>query len=109
MNYNHVTIIGRLISDPDLIEIKNEKRCSFRVGIDRPYKDSAGKSETDFLQVVAWNKLAEVCGLYLLKHRLVLVDGSISTRKYEKDGQMHYLTEIEASSIKFLEPQAPQN
>jgi single-strand DNA-binding protein len=56
--------------------------------------------------VVTWNKLAEVCGSYLAKGKLVLVEGNIETRKYEKDAQMHYITEISAGSVKFLEPVA---
>jgi single-strand DNA-binding protein len=111
MNYNHVTLVGRLAQDPEITELKQgeQLRCSFTLSVDRPYKNSAGKSEADFLRVVTWNKLAEVCGSYLSKGKLVLVEGNIETRKYEKEGQMHYITEIAAGSIKFLESVKEKN
>lgn len=106
MNYNHVTLVGRLTQDPEITALKQgeQMRCAFTLAVSRPYKDASGKQEADFLRVITWNKLAEVCGSYLAKGRLVLVEGNIETRKYEKDGQMHYITEIAAGSVKFLEP-----
>lgn len=105
MNYNHATLVGRLNQEVDVTVLKDgSTRAAFTLTIDRPHKDSTGKTTQDFLRVVCWNKLAEVCGSYLSKGRLVLVEGNIETRKYEKDGQMHYITEICAGSVKFLEP-----
>ncbi len=107
MNYNHVTLVGRLTQNPDVKALKEgQTRAAFTLAVNRPYKDATGKSAADFLRVVTWNKLAEVCGSYLAKGKLVLVEGNIETRKYEKDAQMHYITEISAGSVKFLEPAA---
>lgn len=107
MNYNHVTLVGRLTHDPEVKDVKEGgKRATFTLAVNRPYKDATGKNPADFLRVKTWNKLAEVCSEYLSKGKLVLVEGNIETRQYEKDEKMHYITEISAGSVKFLEPKA---
>lgn len=103
MNYNHVTLVGRLTQNTEnaVLNQGSQMKCAFTLAVDRPYKDSTGKSTQDFLRVVTWNKLAEVCGSYLSKGRLVLVEGNIETEATENGG---YDTYISAGSVKFLEP-----
>lgn len=69
-----------------------------------------GQQETDFLNVIAWRQLAELCGKYLAKGRKVAVTGSIQTRTYEaKDGSKRTAWDIVADEVEFLSPQNQQS
>lgn len=103
MYYNKVTLIGRLTKDPMVNEFaKNKKRAFFTLKVDRPELDEEGKKQSDFIAIISWNKLAQVCEEFLQKGNLILIDGEIRTRKYLNDGETNYVTEIVASRIKFL-------
>jgi single-strand DNA-binding protein len=75
----------------------------FTVAVNRSYKNDKGEYEADFIPVVAWRKLAELCSQYVHKGSLVAVQGEIRTRSYEKDGIKHYVTEVLANTVKFLD------
>src|SRR5690606_17311424 len=85
--------------------------ASFRLAVDRPFTNEQGERETDFLPVVAWRNLAEVCANNLTKGRLVAVQGRIQTRSFQaQDGTTRWITEIVADNIRFLHsPKAAQN
>ena len=69
----------------------------------RRFANAQGVKEADFLTVVTWRQLAELCGRYLAKGRKVAVEGSIQTRSYDAaDGSKRYVTEIVADSVEFL-------
>ncbi|MDR1998042.1 MAG: single-stranded DNA-binding protein [Candidatus Margulisbacteria bacterium] len=103
-SYNNVTLIGRAVKAPDIKEVGNaNSRAQFALAVDRPYKDAEGKRPTDFLYVVAWGKLAEICGEYIQKGCLVLVSGRIQSRSYELDKATKWITEIIAESVNILE------
>ncbi|GBR77488.1 single-stranded DNA-binding protein [Candidatus Termititenax dinenymphae] len=103
-SYNNVTLIGRTVKDPDFKDSENANaRAQFALAVDRPYKDADGKHPTDFLNVVAWGKLAEICNEYIKKGCLVLVSGRIQSRSYELDGATKWITEIVAESVNILE------
>ena len=105
MFYNKVTLVGRLTKDPQVNEYEeNKKRGFFTLAFDRGYKTADGKKSTDFISVIAWNKLADVCDEFLKKGNLILVDGQIHTRQYQNQGEKNYVTEITAERIKFLSP-----
>jgi len=105
MYYNKVTLVGRLTKDPMVQEFeKNKKRAFFTLAIDRGYPDTKGKKIKDFISIICWHKLADVCEELLKKGNLILVDGKIHTREYKKDGESQYVTEIVADRIKFLNP-----
>ncbi len=105
MFYNKVTLVGRLTKDPQVNEYEaNKKRGFFTLAVDRGYKTADGKKSTDFISVIAWNKLADVCDEFLKKGNLILVDGQIHTRQYQNQGEKNYVTEITAERIKFLSP-----
>ena len=103
---NKVMIIGNLGSDPEMRFTPNGNPVtSFTVATNRVYNTSDGerKTETEWFNVVAWNKLAEQCNQFLQKGRLVYVEGRLRTRSWEgQDGQKHYRTEVIANRITFL-------
>ncbi|HBQ25323.1 MAG TPA: single-stranded DNA-binding protein, partial [Syntrophomonas sp.] len=84
--------MGRLTRDPELRYTPNGTAvASFTVAIDRKYN----REETDFIPIVVWSKLAELCANYLGKGRLVAVEGRLQVRTYEaKDGQKRWVTEV---------------
>jgi len=108
-SYNNVTLIGKAVREPEYKDLgyqnknKELKRATFTLAVDRPYKDSDGKHPTDFLNIVSWGKLAEICSEYIKKGCLVLVSGRIQSRSYEVNGEMKWITEIVADSINILE------
>jgi single-strand DNA-binding protein len=103
---NKSFIIGRLTKDPEARATQSGiSKSSFTVAVDRRYKNQQGERETDFLNVVAWRGLADLCNRYLHKGSKVAVSGSIQTRNYEdKDGIKRYITEIVADEVEFLTP-----
>ncbi len=101
--YNHVALIGRLTKDSELKETSHQTRASFVLAVDRPYKKEDGTSETDFINVVLWGKRAEILSSYLLKGRLVLVEGRIQIRQYEQGDVRKSVAEIVAENFQFLD------
>lgn len=101
---NKVILIGRLTKDPDLRYTPNNAPvCNFTVAIDR-MPNQNGEKQTDFINVVLFNKQAENVKKYVLKGHLIAVEGSIQTRNYDdKDGKKVYVTEVLASRVQFLE------
>lgn len=101
---NHVTIIGNLTKALDMRQTTSGKNvCSFTVAVNRRFKDAQGNAVTDFFNVVAWGKLAELCGRYLDKGRKCCVMGELQNRSYEtKDGTKRTITEIVAEQVEFL-------
>ncbi len=103
---NRVILIGRLTKDPELRYTPTGVAVAqFTLAIDRPFTNSQSKErETDFLNVITWNKLAETCANYLKKGRLTAVEGRIQTRNYDNsEGKKVYVTEIVADNVRFLE------
>lgn len=103
--YNKVTLVGRLVRDPELRYTPSGKAvANFTIAVDRGFKDKeTGESNADFIKITTWDKQAENVGNMLKKGRLVLLDGSIRTGSYEKDGQKIYTTDIQASRVIFLD------
>jgi len=107
---NKVMIIGNLGSEPEMRFTPNGNPVtSFSVATNRVYTtpDGERKQETEWFNVVAWNKLAEQCNQFLTKGRLVYTEGRLHTRSWEsQDGQKHSRPEIVASRVVFLDRQA---
>ena len=100
---NKVFLIGRLSRDPELRHTSNGTAvCQINVAISRPV--AQGKDpETDFINVVVWDKQAENVSKYLSKGRQVAVEGRIQTRSYDNnEGKRTYVTEVVANSVEFL-------
>ncbi len=105
---NRVILIGRLGQDPELRSTPGGSpvvRFSLATSENWSDKSSGEKKEkTQWHNVVAWNKLAEICGQYLSKGRQVYVDGRIEYREYtDKDGIKRKITEIIARDVSILD------
>jgi len=100
-------IIGNLTRDPELRQTPNgQSVCTFGVATNRSWTDAAGQKQeqTEFHNVVAWGKLAEICGQYLAKGRKVYIDGRLQTRDWEgQDGVRRYRTEIITENMIILD------
>ena len=101
---NRVELVGRLGRDVDLrYTPEGHAVANFSLATDRPPKAN-GEAVTDWHRIVCWGQLAEFCGEYLAKGRLVFVAGRLTYRTWEgKDGQKRYTTEIIASEIVALD------
>ena len=108
---NKVFLIGNLTKDPEMRSTQSGVAvCNFSIAVNRRFKNANGEQETDFLNVIAWRQLAELCGKYLAKGRKVAVTGSIQTRTYEvKDGSKRTAWDIVAAEVEFLSPQNQQS
>lgn len=102
---NRVVLIGRLTKDPELRNTNGGTPVTnFNLAVDRPFKNSQGEREADFIPIVAWRQLAENTCKFMGKGRLIAVEGRIQTRNYENEaGNRVYITEVVAESIKFLD------
>ena len=103
---NKVMLIGRLAADPELRSTPSGQTVgNFRVATSRQWNDAQGQpqSQTEFSQIVAWGKLADLANQYLRKGRQVYVEGHLQTRSWtDKNNQKHWRTEIVAETIIFL-------
>jgi single-strand DNA-binding protein len=80
--------------------------AKFSVAVNEKWKDSAGSAQerVGWIRVVSFGRLAEICGSYLRKGRLVFVEGRLQTRGWEdRDGQRRTMTEVVASVLKILD------
>lgn len=104
---NQVIAIGNLGNDPEFKELEKSGNqvASFRLAsTDRRRKGPDGKPATEWLNVVAWGKLAVIVRDYLKKGSKIFVAGRLQTRKYEgKDGTTKYATEVIADNIEMLD------
>lgn len=103
-SYNHITLVGRLVRDPQGKSVaEGVDLARFVLAVDRPYKKEGEEAQTDFIPVVAWRRLGEVCNEYLGKGQLVLVDGRLQIRSWENNGQTVWQPEIVAGQIQMLD------
>jgi len=110
MNLNRAMIIGNLTRDPEIRTTPNGQTvANFSVATSHFWKDAAGvrQEKTEYHNIVAWAKLAEICQQYLGKGRKVYVDGRLQTRDWEgQDGVKRYRTEIIAENMIMLDKAA---
>ena len=103
---NKVMVIGRIGQDPEVRYFQDGTAvCNMSVATSQEWKDKntgEKREKTEWHRVTAFRKLAEVCGQYLSKGRQIYVEGYLQTRKWEKDGQTHYTTEVIANEVQFL-------
>ena len=105
--YNKVILIGRLVNTLELNKTANDKSVvRATLAINRRYKGQNGEREADFVNVVVWGKLAETLASYATKGSLISLDGELRTRRYEKDGVTHYVTEVLCNGFQLLESRA---
>ena len=98
--------MGHLAADPEVKSTTNgHTMAKFNIATNRDWKGSDGERHeaTDFHKVVAWKKLAEICGQYLKKGAGVYLEGRLTNRQYQdKEGVARSLTEIVADTINFI-------
>lgn len=102
---NKVVILGRLTKDPEVRYTPSQKVvASFTLAVDRPFLNQQGQREADFIPVVVWGKAAELVGNSCKKGHRLLVEGRLQIRNFDaKDGTRHWVTEIIATKIEFIE------
>jgi single-strand DNA-binding protein len=97
--------VGRLVRDPDLKYTNNGTPvCNFTIACDRPYTNSNGERDTDFIRIVTWRKSAENNSEYLEKGRLISVSGRLQINDREGDnGKTYRNVEIHANNVEYLD------
>lgn len=104
---NKVQLIGNLTRDPELrYTPQGTPVCTIGLATNRSWADQSGQKqeETEFHRLVAWSKLAELCGQLLFKGRKIYVEGRLQTRKWQsQDGQERYTTEVIISDMIILD------
>lgn len=104
MYLNKVLLYGNLTRDPELKALPSGQQvASFGLATNRSFKgkDGAQQEQTEFHNIVAFGRTAEVMGQYLKKGRPIYVEGRIQTRSWDKDGQKQYRTEIVVDTFQF--------
>lgn len=105
---NKVMLIGNLGADPELRYTQSGVGvASFRIATSRRWKDKEGQQQeqTEWHNIVAWDRLGEVCNEYLHKGSRVYVEGRLQTRKWQdQNGNDRWTTEIVATDVQFLTP-----
>ncbi|MGT2924952.1 single-stranded DNA-binding protein [Streptococcus caviae] len=105
--YNKVILIGRLTAAPEAVKTANDRTVSrVTLAVNRRFKGQDGERQADFIQIVFWGKLAETLVSYSSKGSLLSLDGELRTRRYEKDGVTHFVTEVLGHSFQLLESRA---
>ena len=109
---NKVMLIGNLTRDPELKYTPSGTAvCNFGLATNRSWQTDEGEKheETEFFGCVAWNKLADLCGQFLVKGRKVYIEGRLSTRKWTgQDGQERQKTEIVVEDMILLDNKAKE-
>jgi single-strand DNA-binding protein len=105
---NKVILVGRLGKDPEIKSTPGGTTVAkFTLATDEKFTDKSGEKQerTEWHNIVAWARLAEICGQYLRKGSLVYIEGSIRTDSWEdkESGQKRYRTEIVAREMKMLD------
>jgi single-strand DNA-binding protein len=104
--YNKVFLIGNLTRDPELrYTTSGIPVARFAIAVNRFKKKGAETTgqDVDFINIVAWRRLAEICGEYLKKGRPVAIEGRLQIRSYTgKDGQPRTMTEVVADNMQML-------
>jgi len=110
MSVNKFIGIGRVV---DNIDIKSTKTglsfTSFSIAINEKFKNKNGEltEKVEYVRIVVFGKIAELCNQYLGKGRQAFIEGKLQARSWEdKDGNKRYTTEILASTVQFLEGQS---
>jgi len=105
---NKVILIGNLGLDPEIrYTTSGQAVANFTLATSevRTNKDGEKQEFAEWHRIVAWGRLAEVCGEYLSKGRMVYIEGSLRTRSWEdKEGRKRWTTEIVAQNMQMLGP-----
>jgi single-strand DNA-binding protein len=102
---NKVILVGNLGADPEVrYTADGTAVCRFRIATTEKFKDRQGNMQerTEWHRIVAWRKLAEICGQYLSKGKQVYIEGKIRNDSWEQEGVKRYSYEIVADTMQML-------
>ncbi|KPM32243.1 Single-stranded DNA-binding protein [Croceitalea dokdonensis DOKDO 023] len=103
---NKVQLIGNLGQDPEIVNLENgNKVARFSIATSESYKNAKGEKvdDTQWHNVVAWGKTAEIVENYLNKGKQVALEGKLTHRSYEtKEGEKRYITEVRCNELLML-------
>lgn len=101
---NKVILSGRVTKDIEMRYTQTGKAVArFILAVNRRISKDKEKQQTDFIPIVVWDKLAEVCNKYLTKGSQILVEGHLQIRDYvAQDGKKHYIAEVIAQELEFM-------
>ena len=103
---NKVQLIGNLGNDPEIINLESGKTLAkFSIATNESYKNASGEKVTDtqWHNVVAWGKTAEIIEKYVIKGKEVAIEGKLTSRSYEtKEGEKRYITEVVCNELLML-------
>src|SRR5579872_4539920 len=102
-SFNRVILVGTLVRDPEIRYIPSGAGVTkFRIAVN-PNKRDPKPEDTLFIDIVAWDKLAETCNTYLKKGMSCLVEGRLSIRQYDdKEGNKRQATEVVINTMQML-------
>jgi single-strand DNA-binding protein len=103
---NKVQLIGNLGNDPEIINLESGKTLAkFSIATNESYKNAKGEKITDtqWHNIVAWGKTAEIIEKYVTKGKEVAIEGKLTSRSYEtKEGEKRYVTEVVCTELLML-------
>ena len=100
---NNVILVGRLTSDPEVVEVENKKVTTVILAVNRNFKNIDGVYDTDFIRCILWNSVACNTTEYCHVGDVIGVKGRLQTSKYEDENKkMHYVTDVIAEKVTFL-------
>lgn len=103
---NKVQLIGNLGNDPEILDLDGGKKLAkFSIATNESYRNSAGEvvKDTQWHNVIAWGKTAEIIEKYVSKGKEIGVDGKLTSRSYEtKEGEKRYITEVVCNEVLML-------
>lgn len=103
---NRVVLVGRLTRDPELRYTQsNIAVANIRIAVDRPFSNQNGQTDSDYFDIIAWNKQAQAAANNLVKGQAIAVDGRMQLRQWTDNntGQNRSKVEVVGERIKFLQ------
>ncbi len=105
MSFNKVILVGNVGKDPEIRRFENNIKASFSLATSETYTPKGGDkvTQTEWHNIVAWRRLAELAENYIRKGSQILVEGKLRYRSYDdRDGNKRYVVEVEADTIQLL-------
>lgn len=111
MFLNKAIFCGNAAADPEVKEIGGKKAASFRIGITEKYKDTSNQMQekTEWINIIAWGKTAEVAEKYVSKGSTVFVEGKLQNRQWnDQNGNKRYVCEVVATNVQAERRRSPR-
>ncbi|MHC1734022.1 MAG: single-stranded DNA-binding protein [Bacteroidales bacterium] len=105
MSFNKVILVGNVGKDPEIRRFENNIKASFSLATSETYTPRGGEkvTQTEWHNIVAWRRLAELSENYIRKGSQILIEGKLRYRSYDdRDGNKKYIVEVEADTIQLL-------